>query len=110
MSCDLTARADLRVKFLSGGQRKRVSVALELLTKPPLLFLDEPTSGLDPGLERDLMALFRRLADEGRTVIVVTHSVASLHLCDSVLVVAPGGRQAYFGRPEDVPPYFGEAD
>ena len=70
----LTFRADVQVKVLSGGQRKRVSVALELLTKPPLLFLDEPTSGLDPGLERDLMELFRRLADEGRTVIVVTHS------------------------------------
>jgi len=106
----LSARADVRIKVLSGGQRKRVSVALELLTKPPLLFLDEPTSGLDPGLERDLMLLFRRLADEGRSVIVVTHSVASLYLCDNVLVVAPGGRLAFFGPPTAVPRYFGQQD
>lgn len=106
----LSFRADVPVKVLSGGQRKRVSVALELLTKPPLLFLDEPTSGLDPGLERDLMELFRRLADEGRTVIVVTHSVASLHLCDRVLVVAPGGREAFFGPPDEVTQYFGQPD
>ena len=96
----LTHRADVVVGALSGGQRKRVSVALELLTRPSLLVLDEPTSGLDPGYERTLMDLLRSLADGGRTVIVVTHSVQSLMLCDRVLFLAPGGHTAYFGPPQ----------
>ncbi|OLT14819.1 hypothetical protein BJF78_17420 [Pseudonocardia sp. CNS-139] len=78
----LTAQADQRIDTLSGGQRKRTSVALELLTKPSLLFLDEPTSGLDPGLDRSVMRMLRGLADQaddaGRTVVVVTHSVLNL--------------------------------
>jgi ABC-type multidrug transport system ATPase subunit len=102
----LSERAELRISQLSGGQRKRTSIALELLTKPALLFLDEPTSGLDPGMEKALMALLRRLADGGRTVIVVTHSVQSLELCDRVLFLAPGGRTAYFGPPKDALGYF----
>lgn len=95
---------------LSGGQRKRVSIATELLTAPPLLFLDEPTSGLDPGLDRDVMLLLRRLADEGRVVMVVTHSVLALDSCDNVLVLAPGGRVAYFGPPSGVLAHFGCRD
>ena len=102
----LTRSADVVVGRLSGGQRKRVSVALELLTEPSLLFLDEPTSGLDPNYERSLMELFRRLADNGRTVVVVTHSVESLHLCDRVLIMAPGGRVAYYGPPQFMTAYF----
>lgn len=93
----LTAHADTRVSALSGGQRKRASVAMELLTKPSLLFLDEPTSGLDPGMDEQLMRTLRRLADSGRTVIVITHTTASLDLCDRLLFLAPGGRTAYFG-------------
>ncbi|MGW3568275.1 FHA domain-containing protein [Streptomyces sp. NPDC000941] len=96
-----------KVSSLSGGQRKRVSVALELLTKPSLLFLDEPTSGLDPGLDRNVMKLLRELADDGRTVLVVTHSVAELALCDRVLVMAPGGSVAYFGPPGEALGFFG---
>ncbi|MGO4424979.1 ABC transporter ATP-binding protein, partial [Streptomyces sp. MCAF7] len=96
-----------KVSSLSGGQRKRVSVALELLTKPSLLFLDEPTSGLDPGLDRNVMKLLRELADDGRTVLVVTHSVAELALCDRVLVMAPGGSVAYFGPPGEALDFFG---
>lgn len=95
----LEQRADLPIHSLSGGQRKRVSVALELLTKPSLLFLDEPTSGLDPGMDRSVMNMLRDLADDGRTVIVVTHSVLNLEGCDRLLVLAPGGRIAYFGAP-----------
>ncbi|MEV7617945.1 FHA domain-containing protein [Streptomyces sp. NPDC089799] len=103
----LEQRADLQIHRLSGGQRKRVSVAMELLTKPSLLFLDEPTSGLDPGMDRSVMHMLRGLADDGRTVIVVTHSVLSLDVCDRLLVLAPGGRTAYYGPPEQALGFFG---
>jgi ABC transport system ATP-binding/permease protein len=103
----LEQRAGQPVHSLSGGQRKRVSVALELLTKPSLLFLDEPTSGLDPGMDRSVMHMLRGLADDGRTVVVVTHSVLSLDVCDRLLVLAPGGKIAYYGPPGDALAFFG---
>ncbi|WP_030908877.1 FHA domain-containing protein [Streptomyces sp. NRRL F-5126] len=103
----LDIHKDKKVSSLSGGQRKRVSVALELLTKPSLIFLDEPTSGLDPGMDRDVMQLLRGLADDGRTVLVVTHSVAELAICDKLLVMAPGGAVAYFGPPGEALNFFG---
>ncbi|NUK70777.1 ATP-binding cassette domain-containing protein [Streptomyces lunaelactis] len=103
----LDLHADKRIAALSGGQRKRVSVALELLTKPALMFLDEPTSGLDAGMDRDVMQLLRGLADDGRTVLVVTHSVRELELCDKVLVLSPGGSLAYFGPPDEALEFFG---
>ncbi|EKX67461.1 FHA domain-containing protein [Streptomyces ipomoeae] len=103
----LEQRADQSIHSLSGGQRKRVSVALELLTKPSLLFLDEPTSGLDPGMDRSVMHMLRGLADDGHTVIVVTHSVLSLDVCDRLLVLAPGGKVAYYGPPDDTLAFFG---
>ncbi|MDH6574508.1 FHA domain-containing protein [Kitasatospora sp. MAP5-34] len=103
----LEQRADQVISSLSGGQRKRVSVALELLTKPSLLFLDEPTSGLDPGMERSVMQMLRNLADDGRTVIVVTHSVLSLDLCDRLLLLAPGGRTAFYGPPGETLGFVG---
>ncbi len=103
----LEQRVHQPVHSLSGGQRKRVSVALELLTKPSLLFLDEPTSGLDPGMDRSVMHMLRGLADDGRTVIVVTHSVLSLDVCDRLLVLAPGGKVAYYGPPGDTLAFFG---
>lgn len=107
----LGAQFDNRIGTqLSGGQRKRVSIATELLTAPPLLFLDEPTSGLDPGLDRDVMQLLRQLADEGRVVMVVTHSVMALDVCDNVAVLAPGGHLAYFGPPDGVLPHFQSQD
>lgn len=102
--------ADRQVAKLSGGQRKRTSVALELLTQPTLLYLDEPTSGLDPGMDKEVMVALRRLADGGRTVIVVTHSVAQLNQCDYLLVLAKGGRVAYFGPPQQALDFFGVAD
>ena len=104
----LTAHADTRTSSLSGGQRKRVNVALELLTKPSLLFLDEPTSGLDPGLDMSVMEMMSGLARDGRTVIVVTHSVANLNVCDRLLVLVPGGKIAYFGSPADGLRHFGQ--
>ncbi|WP_329238549.1 ATP-binding cassette domain-containing protein [Actinoallomurus sp. NBC_01490] len=106
----LDHRRDNKISSLSGGQRKRVSVALELLTKPSLLFLDEPTSGLDPGLDKSVMQMLRGLADDGRTVAVVTHSVANLDICDRLLVMAPGGRIAYFGPPKEALPFLGFND
>jgi ABC-type multidrug transport system ATPase subunit len=106
----LTKHADTQVGRLSGGQRKRTSVALELLNKPSLLYLDEPTSGLDPGLDKSVMHSLRTLADDGRTVVVVTHSVANLDVCDLILVLAPGGYVAYFGPPRGALSYFGKHD
>lgn len=100
-------RGNMRIRTLSGGQRKRVSVALELLTKPSLLLLDEPTSGLDPGMDRSMMQMLRDLAHGGRTVIVVTHSVLNLELCDRLLVLVPGGRVAYYGPPEATLAFLG---
>ncbi|MBW8486615.1 FHA domain-containing protein [Actinomadura parmotrematis] len=104
----LTAHAKTRIDKLSGGQRKRVSVALELLTKPSLLFLDEPTSGLDPGLDKTVMEMLSGLAHDGRTVIVVTHSVANLDTCDRLLVLVPGGKLAYYGPPAEGLEHFGK--
>ena len=103
-------RALSPIHLLSGGERKRTNVALELLTKPSLLLLDEPVSGLDPGLARVLMRLLRELADGGHTVVVVTHDISSLSVCDQVLVLAPGGVPAYLGPPAGAPARFGETD
>jgi len=104
----LTPHAETRTDRLSGGQQKRVNVALELMTKPSLLFLDEPTSGLDPGLDKSVMEMMSGLAKDGRTVIVVTHSVANLDICDRLLVLVPGGKVAYFGPPQDGLKHFGK--
>jgi len=106
----LTNRSKQRVDTLSGGQRKRTSVALELLTEPSLLALDEPTSGLDPALDKEVMRELRLLADRGRTVVVVTHSVLHLDLCDHVLVMCLGGRMGYFGPPDELLPFFRAED
>ncbi len=99
---DLTKHAETRVDKLSGGQRKRASVALELLTGPSLLILDEPTSGLDPALDYQVMTMLRQLADAGRVVIVVTHMLSYLDTCDQLLLVAPGGKTAYCGPPDQI--------
>ncbi len=99
---ELTNHADTRVDKLSGGQRKRASVALELLTGPSLLILDEPTTGLDPALDRQVMMMLRQLADAGRVVLVVTHSVSYLDVCDQLLLVAPGGKTAFLGPPSQI--------
>jgi len=95
---------------LSGGQKKRVSIATELLTAPPLLFLDEPTSGLDPGRDRTIMHQLRDLADDGRVVVVATHSVLGLDLCDAIIVMARGGQLAYAGPPTELLEHFDCAD
>jgi len=106
-SLGLARHADKPVGKLSGGQRKRVSVALELLTEPALLLLDEPTTGLDPGYERSTMQLLLQLADSGKTVIVVTHSVESLDLCSQVIFLAAGGSIKFVGNVQDAFNHFG---
>jgi ABC-type multidrug transport system ATPase subunit len=107
---ELTPHADARIEKLSGGQRKRASVALELLTGPSLLVLDEPTTGLDPALDQQVMKLLRQLADAGRVIVVVTHSLAYLDVCDQVLLLAPGGKAAFSGPPSELAPAMGTAD
>jgi ABC-type multidrug transport system ATPase subunit len=107
---DLTDHAATRVDKLSGGQRKRASVAMELLTGAALLILDEPTSGLDPALDRQVMTMLRQLADAGRVVLVVTHSLTHLQLCDQVLLLAPGGKTAFCGPPDQIARAMGTTD
>ena len=107
---EMSDRRGLLVSKLSGGQRKRVSIALELLANPSIFFLDEPTSGLDPGLDRKMMTLLRRLADRGRTVILVTHATNNINSCDYVCFLAQGGRLAYFGPPNAAKVFFEKTD
>lgn len=94
------------VHRLSGGQRKRVSIAVELLANPKLFFLDEPTSGLDPGLDKKMMALLRELADQGRTIVLVTHATSNLEVCDRVTFMGSGGQLCYFGPPSEAMQFF----
>ena len=101
----LEEQTRMRIRRLSGGQRTRVAVALELLTHPPLLILDEPTSGLDPGLEARTMALLAEIAGSGRIVLVATHAMASLERADALYVLV-GGHTAYFGPPAGALEFF----
>ena len=103
---DLVERKDLSISRLSGGQIKRVSIGVELLTKPSLFYLDEPTSGLDPGTETAFMHLMRRLADQGRTIVMVTHATKNVMLADKVVFLARGGYLAWFGPPDEALKYF----
>jgi ABC transport system ATP-binding/permease protein len=104
---ELTARQNTLVKSLSGGQLKRVSIGVELLADPKLFFLDEPTSGLDPGLDKKMMQLLRKLADEGRTVVLVTHATSNITMCDRVAFMGLGGNLCYYGPPAGAMEFFG---
>ena len=112
----MTQHAETRIDRLSGGQKKRVNIGMELLTRPTLLFLDEPTSPLDPHLKRDMFRQMRAMADKGaekgQSVIVITHDVESklIDQCDRLIVLQPGGKMAYFGPPADGLRYFGRED
>jgi ABC-type multidrug transport system ATPase subunit len=105
-SLGLADRVNLKIGRLSGGQRKRVSVGVELLSRPPLLFLDEPTSGLDPLAEFKLMELLRRLADTGCTVICTTHVMENVYLMDQIAIVSDG-RVVFQGSPDEARTKFG---
>ncbi|HMK10292.1 MAG TPA: ATP-binding cassette domain-containing protein [Acidimicrobiales bacterium] len=104
---ELEHRADVRVGSLSGGQRKRASIAAELLTRPRALFLDEPTSGLDPATAAALMRTLRGLADHGTTVIFTTHNSDDLAVTDRIAFMAPGGCVAFVGTLDDALVRFG---
>ncbi len=106
---ELTDHQQKVIRTLSGGQRKRVSIAAELLAEPGLFFLDEPTSGLDPGLEKKMMATMRRLADAGRTIVLVTHATANISQCTHVTFLAEG-HLCYYGPPEQAGDFFGTSD
>ncbi len=106
---DMDAHVHKPVRVLSGGQRKRVSIAVELLAQPDLLFLDEPTSGLDPGLEKKMMYDLNRLADRGKTIVLVTHATANIEQCDHVAFLSQG-YLSYYGPPGEAIQYFHAQD
>jgi len=106
---EMTEHREQIVSSLSGGQRKRVSIGAELIAEPSLFFLDEATSGLDPGLEKKLMYTLRRMADAGRTIVLVTHATANIRQCDHVAFLS-GGRLVFFGPPAAALDFFGAAD
>lgn len=104
----LEDRANVRIAQLSGGQRKRVALANELIAEPGLLFLDEVTSGLDDATDRAIMQLLQELAAEGMSVVCVTHTVSNVaETCDELVVLAPGGHLAFHGPPDAAPRHFG---
>ena len=107
---ELTEKRDSLIRALSGGQRKRASIAVELLSDPNLLFLDEPASGLDPGTERNLMQSLRMMADNGKTVILVTHSTLQLQMCDKIVFMGKGGNLCFFGSYDEALAFFGVDD
>ncbi len=102
----LTERRNVPINQLSGGQRKRVSIAVELITKPSVIFLDEPTSGLDPATEEKIMKLFRQIAESGRTVILTTHAMENVKLFDKIVVLIRG-KLAFYGKPDEALAHLG---
>ena len=108
---ELTEHQNTYNRKLSGGQKKRASIAVELLADPKLFFLDEPTSGLDPGIEKNLMLTLNRLAkQQNKTVIMVTHTTQNLHLCDKVIFMGPGGRLCFYGNVNSAKHFFNTDD
>ena len=102
----LSERRDVAINQLSGGQRKRVSIAVELITKPSVIFLDEPTSGLDPATEEKIMKLFRQIAESGRTVILTTHAMENVKLFDKIVLLMRG-KLIFYGKPEEALAHVG---
>ena len=107
---DLADRSDVRVGALSGGQRTRASIAVEMLTRPRLFFLDEPTSGLDPSTAAEVLGVLRRLAGRGVTIVLTTHSPTDIDACDRVVFQAREGHLAFAGTPAEARAYFGVDD
>jgi ABC-type multidrug transport system ATPase subunit len=104
----LSKRRHTLIRHLSGGQVKRASLANELMARPTLLFVDEATSGLDEQTDRDMMELFRQVADSGKTVVCITHNLANVEAtCHLVVILTEGGRLAFVGTPDEAKGYFG---
>jgi len=104
---ELQGKEKAMIKRLSGGQKKRVSIAVELLSDPNLFFLDEPSSGLDPGTEEKLMETLKKMSTMGKTIILITHNTMNIHLCDKIIFLGKGGNLCYFGTPSEAYNYFG---
>ncbi len=104
---ELSQHKDKLIRKLSGGQKKRASIAVELMSDPSLFFLDEPSSGLDPGTERTLMHTLKRMSNDGKTVIMITHNTNNIHLCDKLIFLGAGGYVAFCGNPADARSFFG---
>lgn len=104
---ELTKHKDKLIRKLSGGQKKRASIAVELMSDPGLFFLDEPSSGLDPGTERTLMNTLKRMSNDGKTVIMITHNTNNIHLCDKLIFLGAGGYVAFCGDPANARSFFG---
>ncbi len=103
---ELQGKESTMIRRLSGGQKKRASIAVELLSDPKLFFLDEPASGLDPGTERNLMKTLKNMTNDGKTVILVTHSTLNLQNCDKIVFMGKGGNLCYFGNMKDAEKFF----
>ena len=103
---ELTDFENSYIRQLSGGQRKRSSIAVELIADPNILFLDEPTSGLDPGTERKIMYTLRKMSQMGKTIVLVTHTTLNLHLCDKIAFFGPGGYLCFYGTPQEALDFF----
>ncbi len=104
---ELTGFEQVMIRNLSGGQKKRASIAVELLSDPGIFFLDEPTSGLDPGTEQNLMRTLKQMTQEEKTIILVTHTPLNLMLCDKIVFMGPGGKLCYYGSPRAALEFFG---
>ncbi|MCR5775274.1 MAG: ATP-binding cassette domain-containing protein [Lachnospiraceae bacterium] len=107
---ELSDHRSTMISRLSGGQKKRASIAVELLASPKLFFLDEPSSGLDPGTEKHLMQMLKKLSETGKTVIMVTHTVQNINICDRLICMGNGGVLCYSGSPEKALDFFGKED
>src|SRR6516225_4913651 len=107
---DLADRRDVAVRMLSGGQRKRASIVVELLTRPGTFFLDEPTSGLDPSTSAEVVRLLRQLTRRGVTVVLTTHEPTTIDECDQVILLTRNGHLAFAGPPAEARRYFGVDD
>lgn len=106
----LTEFENSYIRQLSGGQRKRASIAVELIADPSLFFLDEPTSGLDPDTERSVMKTLQKMSKMGKTIILVTHNTLNLNLCDKVAFFGKGGHLCFYGKPQEALDFFGVDD
>ena len=104
---ELTGHEQTMINLLSGGQRKRASIAVELLSDPKLFFLDEPSSGLDPGTEKNLMRTMHSMAQQGITIILITHTIQNINLFDKIIFMGKGGNLCYYGPPRTAPGFFG---